>query len=77
MKENINRVEEKIANQLKKVVKYKKDIISVIDTLKNDIVPRFESFSNFDSCSVGLDRHYNTAFIRVCFDIKSKKRDNS
>jgi len=40
-------------------------IKKIFRILEEEIVPRFQNFSNFESCSIGFD----VEIIRICFDM--------
>ena len=47
------------------IIKDNNKIKKIFDILQNEIVPRFQTFSNFEQCSVGFDGDV----IRICFDM--------
>jgi len=55
----------KLKNNLDVIMSNNNKIKKIFDILQNEIVPRFQTFSNFEQCSVGFDGDV----IRICFDM--------
>ncbi len=53
MNEIISKIKE-IENFSTNLIEYNKKILSVVKTVKEDVAPRFESFSNFYDCKIGI-----------------------
>ena len=64
-----------VDNQLENLQKLKNNLDAIMDNnnkikkifriLEEEIIPRFQYFSNFESCTVGFD----VDIIRICFDL--------
>lgn len=57
------------------LIEYNKKILSMLEIVKNDITPRFKSFSNYDSCNIGYNNSYDTDdedSIEIYFYLKKK-----
>ncbi len=57
------------------LIEHNKKILSILEIVKNDITPRFKSFSNFDYCDIGYNDTYDTATedsIEIYFYLKKK-----
>lgn len=70
--ENISKIE-KIVTESDEIIKYHKNIKSLLERLANDLIPRFEKYDNFDSCEIGK----NDEFLRICFLIKNEDEDEN
>jgi hypothetical protein len=71
LKESIdNKIEnlQKLKNNLDDIITNNNKIKKIFKILEDEIVPRFEHFSNFQSCTVGFDGD----IIRICFDMLEK-----
>ncbi len=69
VKDSINTQNENLINlknNIDSVISNNNKIKNIFDTLENMIIPRFQSFSNFQMCTIGFD----VDLIRICFDIK-------
>ena len=55
----------KLKNNLDTIMANNNKIKKIFRILEEEIVPRFQNFSNFESCSIGFD----VEVIRICFDM--------
>ena len=55
----------KLKNSLDTIIANNNKIKKIFRILEEEIVPRFQNFSNFESCSIGFD----VEIIRICFDM--------
>lgn len=56
---------EKLRNNLDIIMANNNKIKKIFKLLQEEIVPRFQSFSNFEKCSIGFDGDV----LRICFDM--------
>lgn len=56
---------EKLKNNLDNIMANNNKIKKIFKLLQEEIVPRFQSFSNFEQCSIGFDGD----ILRICFDM--------
>lgn len=60
---------EKLKNNLDVIMANNNKIKKIFRILEEEIVPRFQEFSNFEMCSVGFDGDV----IRICFDMPEEE----
>ena len=58
----------KLKNDLDQIIENNRKIKGVFKKIQDDILPRFENYSNFLACDVGFDNINN--ILRVTFEIK-------
>lgn len=61
---------EKLKNNLDSIINRNRKLKNCFETIKNYIIPRFESFRNFDKCLFGFDS--NNCELRISFEIKDR-----
>lgn len=62
---------EKLKNNLDIIMSNNNKIKKIFKLLQEEIVPRFQSFSNFEQCSIGFDGDV----LRICFDMPEPEED--
>ena len=61
----------KLKNNLDDIIDNNSKIKKIFKILEEEIVPRFQHFSNFESCSLG----FGGDVIRICFDMPEPEED--
>jgi hypothetical protein len=62
----------KLKNNLDDIIDNNSKIKKIFKILEEEIVPRFQHFSNFESCSLG----FGGDVIRICFDMPGKEESD-
>lgn len=68
---NISEIE-KIVRESDYIIKYHKNIKSLLERLHKDLIPIFKNYHNFDSCEIGKDEE----MLRIIFNIKHEGNED-